>query len=131
MCWRKGGHVYRCVRLSLLSFSDQTFSLWGHIWDHIDDYINPLHCPGDHDIIEPNTDLRQLRLECTLTPFEPDSLLLCRFWYGLYGRYNLQDRLVEKEEDFMASLWQQNMCLEEHIDFLSQVGLSLTSSHPL
>ena len=48
-------------------FSERTFSLWGHIWDHLDDYINPLYHHGDHDVIEPSTDLRQLRWESTMT----------------------------------------------------------------
>ena len=47
----------------------------------------------------------------------------CRFWRGLYGRYYLQDRLVEREEELMASLRQQNSCLEEHTLFLTQVQI--------
>ena len=44
-----------------------------------------------------------------------------RFWRGLYGRYFLHDRLMEKEEELMTSLRQQNACLKEHILFLTQV----------
>ncbi|CAI8047738.1 Myotubularin-related protein 6 [Geodia barretti] len=84
--------------------SEKTFSLWGHIWDHLDDFINPLYQRGEtREVLEPSTDIRHLKL-----------------WRGLYGRYFLHDRLMEKEEELMASLHQQNACLHEHILFLSQ-----------
>ena len=45
----------------------------------------------------------------------------CRFWRGLYGRYCLQGQVREREDEAMASLRQQNACLEEHIQYLTQV----------
>ena len=42
-------------------FSEKTFSLWGHIWDHLDDFINPLYQRGEKHILEPSTDIRHLK----------------------------------------------------------------------
>jgi hypothetical protein len=48
------GVVYR--------FSEKTFSLWGHIWDHLDDFINPIYQRVEtSEVLEPSTDIRHLK----------------------------------------------------------------------
>lgn len=42
-------------------FSELTFSLWGYVWDHLDDFINPLYQPEEQEILEPSTDIRHLK----------------------------------------------------------------------
>lgn len=45
-------------------FSEQTYSLWGYIWAHLDDFINPLYSEAaTHEkMLLPNTNIPQLRL---------------------------------------------------------------------
>ena len=49
------------VRYCVCRFSELTFSLWGHIWDHLDDYMNPLYQREDQGVLEPSSDIRYLR----------------------------------------------------------------------
>ena len=50
------------VRGVVYRLSEKTFSLWGHIWDHLDDFINPLYQRGEtREVLEPSTDIHHLK----------------------------------------------------------------------
>ena len=56
-------------------FSEQTYSFWGHVWAHLDDFINPLFSPAsrntDNHLLLPVTDIPQLRwLRLTLVAYQ-------------------------------------------------------------
>lgn len=85
-------------------FSEETYSFWGYVWAHLDDFINPLYRPSDSDVVlRPNTDIPHLS-----------------FWRGLYCRHISRHHPSELVEEALTSLRQQNNCLEDHIKFLQQ-----------
>lgn len=47
----------------MFRFSEQTYSLWGYIWAHLDDFINPLYTEqSSHErLLLPNTGVPHLR----------------------------------------------------------------------
>ena len=50
------------VVLKLPRFSAQTYSLWGYVWEHIDDYKNPLYSKAaESGIIRPDHCIPKLR----------------------------------------------------------------------
>ncbi|XP_064381922.1 myotubularin-related protein 6-like [Halichondria panicea] len=83
-----------------MGFKENTYSLWGHVWAHLDDFINPLFSAQDRVII-PNTDIPQLS-----------------FWTGLYCGHTLKHQVCEMADEVTASMQQQNFCISEHIKFL-------------
>lgn len=55
----------------LIQLSERTYSLWGHVASHLDEFLNPLYKSDMYpDILEPN-----------LTPAN------IQFWRGLYCRF--------------------------------------------
>lgn len=49
-------------------FSELTYSFWGCVWVHLDDFINPLFSPTtaalEDNLILPATDIPHLRCVC-------------------------------------------------------------------
>jgi myotubularin-related protein 6/7/8 len=85
-------------------FSSKTYSLWGYIWTHLDDFVNSLYDKDiDNQLIVPVFDI----------PF-------LRFWKGLYCRYDTGPHAQELWEEVACSYFQQNICLEDHIRYLTQ-----------
>ncbi|CRK92483.1 CLUMA_CG006044, isoform B [Clunio marinus] len=86
-----------------LKVSEKTFSLWGYMANHMNEYINPLYCPGEVEDIKPN-----------LSP------QLIRFWRGMYARFesgvhpreNIGDTLLESREHCAS--------LEDHVQHLTK-----------
>jgi hypothetical protein len=122
------------LRASLLTcrFSEQTYSFWGHVWAHLDDFINPLFSPAprnaENHLLLPVTDIPQLRwitvayhLLMFYIYYYVLFPLMCSFWKGLYCRYPLKQHVCELTDAILGSLKQQNTCLTEHIKFLQQV----------
>ena len=69
-------HVYTCIYICVCvclcvyyspglfacRLSEKTYSLWGYMWSHLDEYINPLYQSDSHDgVLLPNTDIPHLR----------------------------------------------------------------------
>lgn len=54
--------IFKCMPFCIFNvrFSTNTYSLWGHVWAHLDDFINPLFTPHD-GIILPNNGIPHLR----------------------------------------------------------------------
>ena len=73
--------VHRCLSF-WLRFSEQTYSLWGFIWGHLDDYLNPLHQNDNNGIIVPCTNVPQLSwvsymCTCVLLISVPHTFVQC------------------------------------------------------
>lgn len=81
-----------------LKLSERTFSLWGYMSNHMNEYINPLYRPGElEDIIRPN-----------LSP------QVIRFWRGMYSRYESGVHPRENIGDLLLSSKDHCASLEDH-----------------
>ena len=48
--------------LLIYRVSESTYSLWGYIWTHLDDFVNPLYEGEEQEqLLTPNTDVPFLR----------------------------------------------------------------------
>lgn len=86
-----------------LKLSERTFSLWGYMANHMNEYINPLYRPGEvEDIVRPN-----------LSP------QVIKFWRGMYSRF---ESGVHPREDIGDLL----LTSKDHCASLEDHALSLT-----
>lgn len=81
-----------------LKLSERTFSLWGYMANHMNEYINPLYRPGeDEDIIRPN-----------LSP------QVIKFWRGMYSRFESGVHPRENICDLLLTSKDHSASLEDH-----------------
>lgn len=103
-------HVYSCQFGTFLGncfkeredlrLSERTYSLWGFMWQHISEYINPFY-NEDHGILIPSTSPQHIRL-----------------WRSLYARFDANIHPRESCIDHVCALDDQNKSLEDHIKLL-------------
>ncbi|XP_065920109.1 myotubularin-related protein 8-like isoform X2 [Dysidea avara] len=107
-------HAYSCQYGTFLGNNEKerlemnlqstTYSLWGLIWQRLNDYINPLYDEMSHqDVIKVSVDFKQLR-----------------YWTGLYNRFNEAAHPRELVEEKVSCVTQQNVCLDSHISHITK-----------
>ena len=53
--------IYLSIYLSIYRFNEKTYSLWGYIWGHLEDFINPLYDERNHsNFLNPSTNIPDL-----------------------------------------------------------------------
>ncbi|XKL64032.1 hypothetical protein PGB90_004118 [Kerria lacca] len=87
-----------------LNLSGTTFSYWGYVAYHMNEFLNPLYAPEKNE-----------------TFLKPD---LCsqnfRFWKGLYCRFENGVHPREKIDEIVLAMTDHNNSLEDHINFLQK-----------
>lgn len=87
-----------------LKLAERTYSLWGFMANHINEYINPLYRPGEgDDLIRPN-----------LTPQQ------IHFWRGLYSRFESGVHPRENIGDLLSTSKEHSASLEDHVQHLTK-----------
>lgn len=87
-----------------LKLSERTFSLWGYMANHMNEYINPMYRPGEiDDVIVPN-----------LSP------QMIKFWRGMYSRFESGVHPRENINDFLLTSKDQSSSLEDHVQHLTK-----------
>jgi myotubularin-related protein 6/7/8 len=89
-----------------LKLSEKTFSLWGYMANHMNEYINPLFRPGEtsDDIIRPN-----------LSP------QVIKFWRGMYSRFESGVHPRENVGELLLTSKEHSASLEDHVQHLTKV----------
>lgn len=100
-----GTFVGNCEKDRLdLKLSDRTYSLWGHVASHVDEFLNPLFRGEDYaGLLEPNS--------------SPPNIL---FWRGLYCRFESGVHPRESIADVMLATRDHSVSLELHITHLQK-----------
>lgn len=100
-----GTFIGNCEKDRLdLKLSERTFSLWGYMANHLNEYINPLYRPGDSDdIIQPN-----------LSP------QLIKFWRGMYSRFESGVHPRENIGDLLLTSKEHCTSLDDHVQHLTK-----------
>jgi len=114
-------HVYSCQFGTFLGNSERerktlklsqcTYSLWGHMWQNLPDYINPFYSDGAHGMLQPST--------------APNRF---KFWRSLYNRYNDEVHPRESIADYVCSLNDHNDSLRDHIKYLEKTIAAINTS---
>lgn len=105
-----------------LRLSERTYSLWGYLVSHVDEYTNPLYDDGAAD---PNAALRVDAAASSAAtgapPTQPAAIppQSVRFWSGLYCRHDEGALPREPEIDLLAIQANQTSSLEDHTRQLS------------
>ncbi|KAI5636927.1 myotubularin-like phosphatase domain-containing protein [Phthorimaea operculella] len=87
-----------------LRLSERTFSLWGYMANHLNEYKNPLYNPKAHpDVIKPD--------------LSPQSI---RFWRGMYCRHENGVHPRESLGDLLPAAVEHSSALEQHINYLTK-----------
>lgn len=87
-----------------LKLAERTFSLWGFMANHMNEYMNPIYRPGEIDeIIAPN-----------LSP------QMIKFWRGMYSRFESGVHPRENINDFLLTSRDQSSSLEDHVQHLTK-----------
>ncbi len=94
-----GTFVGNCQReRARLVLSERTYSLWGHLVAHHDEYTNPLYrADSAADILRPDT--------------SPQNV---RFWSGLYCRFESGTHPREPPADLLSIMQGHTSSLEDH-----------------
>lgn len=99
-----GTFIGNCEKDRLdLRLSENTFSLWGYMANHLNEYINPLYRPEMDEIIRPN--------------LAPQSI---KFWRGMYGRFESGVHPREPLGDLLLSSKDHCTSLEDHVQHLTK-----------
>lgn len=95
-----------------LKLTERTFSLWGYMANHMNEYINPLYRPGADvdDIIRPN-----------LAP------QVIKFWRGMYSRFDSGVHPRENLSDLLLASKDHCASLEDHVQHLTKVRITRKS----
>ncbi|KAL7046375.1 hypothetical protein ACKWTF_002556 [Chironomus riparius] len=101
-----GTFVGNCEKDRLdLKLCEKTFSLWGFMANHMNEYLNPLYKPGEvDDILVPN-----LAPQCI------------KFWRGMYSRFESGIHPREDVSDFLLASKEHCSSLDEHVQHLTKV----------
>ncbi|XP_046747737.1 myotubularin-related protein 6 isoform X1 [Diprion similis] len=89
-----------------LRLSDRTYSLWGHMANHMNEYINPLYCCNGYK--EESNNVLWPKLS-------PQNIL---FWKGLYCRFENGIHCRETYEDLLLTIHDHTIALEDHVKLL-------------
>lgn len=88
-----------------LKLSERTFSLWGFMANHMNEYINALYRPGEiDDMIRPN-----------LSP------QVIKFWRGMYSRFESGVHPRENIGELLLTSKEHSASLEDHVQHLTKV----------
>lgn len=99
-----GTFIGNCEKDRLdLRLSEHTFSLWGFMSNHLNEYINPLYRPEMDEIIKPT--------------LAPQSI---KFWRGMYSRFESGIHPREPLGDLLLATKDQCTSLEDHVQFLTK-----------
>lgn len=89
-----------------LKLAEKTFSLWGFMANHMNEYLNPLYKPGEvDDIIVPN-----LAPQCI------------KYWRGMYSRFESGVHPREDLSDLLLSSKEHSSSLDDHVQHLTKVS---------
>ncbi|KAK7874473.1 hypothetical protein R5R35_001561 [Gryllus longicercus] len=87
-----------------LKLSERTFSLWGYMANHMNEYINPLYSTdANPDVLVPN--------------ISPQNI---RFWRGMYCRFENGVHPREPLGDLLLATCDHSSSLEDHIRLLTK-----------
>ncbi|XP_031616329.1 myotubularin-related protein 6 isoform X3 [Contarinia nasturtii] len=99
-----GTFIGNCEKDRLdLRLSELTFSLWGYMANHLNEYVNPLYRPEINSIIRPN--------------LSPQSI---KFWRGMYGRFESGVHPRESMNDLLLASQDHTNSLEDHVQHLTK-----------
>lgn len=87
-----------------LRLAERTFSLWGYMASHLNEYKNPLYNPKSHpDVLKPDLSAQSIR-----------------FWRGMYCRHESGVHPREPLGDLLPAATEHCSALEHHISYLSK-----------
>lgn len=100
-----GTFVGNCEKDRLdLRLSERTYSLWGYMANHLDEYINPLYDGNDTPTV--------------LTPqLIPQNI---RFWRGMYYRFESGVHPREPTADLLLATSDHSFSLDDHVKYLAK-----------
>lgn len=103
-----GTFLGNCERERMnLRLSEKTYSLWGYMWQNVNDFVNPLYNETKNGVLRPKT-----------TP------QFIRFWRAMYNRHENNVHPRETVIDSITSLVDQNDSIQDHISLLTKrIGL--------
>ncbi|XP_030749831.1 myotubularin-related protein 6 [Sitophilus oryzae] len=87
-----------------LRLSERTYSLWGYMANHLDEYINPLYDVKD----SPKVLIPQLI---------PQNI---RFWRGMYYRFESGVHPRESMADLLLATSDHSFSLDDHVKYLTK-----------
>ncbi|CAB3252526.1 unnamed protein product [Arctia plantaginis] len=94
-----------------LRLSERSFSLWGYMASHLNEYKNPLYNPKSHpDVLKPDLNAQSIR-----------------FWRGMYCRYESGVHPREPLGDLLPAATEHCSALEHHINYLTKSTTSTIS----
>jgi myotubularin-related protein 6/7/8 len=100
-----GTFIGNCEKDRLdLGVREKTYSLWGYMMNHLNEYVNPLYRPEMDEIILPN-----LAPQCI------------KFWRGMYSRYESGVHPREPLDDLLLATSNHTASLEDHVQHLTKV----------
>lgn len=104
MSCQYGTFVGNCEKDRLdLRLAEKTFSLWGYMSNHLNEYINPLYRPEMDETIKPN--------------LAPQNI---KFWRGMYSRFESGIHPREPLEDLLIASKDHCTSLEDHVQHLTK-----------
>ncbi|XP_028412790.1 myotubularin-related protein 8-like [Dendronephthya gigantea] len=86
-----------------LSLSEKTYSLWGYMWQNVNDFVNPLFNETKTQFLRPRTSPQYIR-----------------FWRAMYNRHENSMHSRETVTDAITSLVDQNDSIQDHISLLTK-----------
>ncbi|XP_039441156.1 myotubularin-related protein 8 isoform X2 [Culex pipiens pallens] len=99
-----GTFVGNCEKDRLdLRLAEKTFSLWGFMSNHLNEYINPLYRPEMDETIRPN-----LAPQCI------------KFWRGMYSRFESGIHPREPLDDLLIASKDHSTSLDDHVQLLTR-----------
>nr|CAD7266644.1 unnamed protein product [Timema shepardi] len=99
-----GTFVGNCEKERMdLRLKECTFSLWGYMANHMNEYINPLYLDAVHDLLVPNV--------------APQNI---RFWRGMYCRFEGGIHPREPLGDLLLATLDHSSSLEDHVRLLTK-----------
>lgn len=98
-----GTFIGNCEKDKLdLRLSETTYSLWGYMSNHLNEYINPLYRPEIDETVLPD--------------LAPQNI---KFWRGMYNRFE-EVHPREPIEDVLNTVHDQCTSLEDHVQYLTK-----------
>lgn len=100
-----GTFIGNCEKDRLdLRLSERTFSLWGYMANHLNEYINPLYSPEESpDVLIPN--------------LIPQNI---KFWRSMYCRFESGIHPREPQADLLLVTSDYVFSLDEHVKYLTK-----------
>ncbi|XP_018573765.1 myotubularin-related protein 6 [Anoplophora glabripennis] len=100
-----GTFVGNCEKdRSDLRLSETTYSLWGYMANHLNEYLNPLYSPDEPpEVLVPN--------------LIPQNI---RFWRGMYCRFENGVHPREPQDQMLLAASDHIFSLDEHVKYLTK-----------